>query len=144
MTEIHIPMGRFCEGLRVCSAVATHCSPSNAVAKHMAGFEQSYPPLDPLGIICRPPLDSSAGVWLVKRSRERSLCSQNFHPPYLTGRAVKGTWGNLKGGGGGKSKKEMTSIKGIASDESEMVPNTHVRIIPLLDKYLLVRHRTNF
>jgi hypothetical protein len=75
-------------------------------------------PLDPSGILCRPPLDPSAGVCFVKRKVEI------FHPTYLTGRATKGTCGNL----GRQKEKEMIIHKWISSDGSELVPTTDVKI----------------
>jgi hypothetical protein len=54
-----------------------------------------------------------------ERARARSHQRRRFHPAYLTGRAVKRTWGNLRRQKG----KEMTSKK-IASDVSELVPTT--------------------
>jgi hypothetical protein len=82
-------------------------------------------PLDPSWILCRPPLDQSAGVCFVKRKVESSIPpGSNFHPTYLTGRATKGTWGNL----GRQKEKEMIFHKWISSDGSEMVPTTDVKI----------------
>jgi hypothetical protein len=56
----------------------------------------------------------------------RQVKGQKFDPsrvdylPYLTGRASKGTWGNL----GRQKEKEMTIHKWISSDGSELVPTT--------------------
>jgi hypothetical protein len=72
-------------------------------------------------ILCRPPLDPSAGVCLVKQKVESSISPRSiFHATYLTGLAIKGTWVNL----GRQKEKEMISIKWIASDGSELVPTT--------------------
>jgi hypothetical protein len=61
---------------------------------------RSFRPLDPSGILCRPPLDPSAGVCFVKQKVDSSIPpGPTFHPTYLTGRAIKGTWG-------GKRKKK--------------------------------------
>jgi hypothetical protein len=43
---------------------------------------------------------------------------------YLTGRATKGTWGNL----GRQKEKEMKIHKWISSDGSELVPTTDVKV----------------
>jgi hypothetical protein len=82
--------------------------------------------LDASGILCRPPLDSSAGVCYVKRKveRVRSLQGRTFHPTYLTGRAIKDTWGNL----GRQKEKEIILHKWISSDGSELVPATDVKL----------------
>jgi hypothetical protein len=46
----------------------------------------------------------------------------NIHPAYLTGRAEKGTWGNLG------RQKEMISIKSIVYDGSKLVPTIDVKL----------------
>jgi hypothetical protein len=50
----------------------------------------------------------------------------------LTGRATKGTWGNL----GRQKEKEMIIHKWISSDGSELVPTTDVEINLTLPSYL--------
>jgi hypothetical protein len=63
------------------------------------GFDDCRP-LDPSGDIRWPPLDPSAGACLVEQKVESSIPPQDFHPTYLTGRAIKGTWDDL-----GEAKK---------------------------------------
>jgi hypothetical protein len=47
-----------------------------------------FGPLDPSGILCRPPLDPSAGVCYVKRKVERSIPpGSNFSPYLLDGKS---------------------------------------------------------
>jgi hypothetical protein len=50
-----------------------------------------------------------SGVCLVRRKVESSIPQRVklFHPTYMEGRAIKGTWGNL----GRQKGKEMISIK---------------------------------
>jgi hypothetical protein len=83
-----------------------------------------FRPLDPSGILCRPPLDPSAGACFVKRKVESSTPLGSNFTPYLTGRATKGTWGNL----GRQKEKEMLIHKWISSDGSELVSTTDVQI----------------
>jgi hypothetical protein len=55
---------------------------------HQTPFLSSftYRPLDPSGILCRPPLDPSAGVCFVKRKVESSIpVGSNFSPYLLDG-----------------------------------------------------------
>jgi hypothetical protein len=82
-------------------------------------------PLDPSVIACRPPLDRSAGVCLVKRKVESSMpTGSNFSPYLLAGRNVKGTWGYPR-----RQKKKGNDIheNRVASDDSEWVPTIDVK-----------------
>jgi hypothetical protein len=60
----------------------------------------------PLNPLCRPPLDPSAGVCLVKRKVKSWIPPWSNYSPCLKGRATKGTGGNF----GRQKKVEMRSV----------------------------------
>jgi hypothetical protein len=96
------------------AALDTEIQPENVLCR----------PLDPSGILCRPPLDPSAGVCFFKRKVESSIPLGSSFSPYFTGRATKGTWGNL----GRQKEKEMIIHKWISTNGSELVPTSDVKI----------------